>query len=96
MGLNKSSTKEDEFRSLFSIRPTNILHILDERQLVELGRSAHGGNRVRQSKILAVDVNDRSRRTEKATERTINIRAFERGACLVHAQRRRRIIHFAG
>jgi hypothetical protein len=72
LGLNKSSTKEDEFRSLFSIGSTDILHILDERQLVELGRLRHGGNRVRQSKIRVVDANDRSRRTRRTRRRRLS------------------------
>jgi hypothetical protein len=37
LSLDEGSTNGHQFRSLLSIRPANILHILDKGQFIELG-----------------------------------------------------------
>ena len=63
LGLDKSSANRHEFLRLISVRASNILHVLDKRQLIELrgstlGVVTSGRHRVRK-KNGVVDVDDR-------------------------------------
>jgi hypothetical protein len=42
LGLDESSADGNQFRSLLSVRLADILHILNKRQFVELGRLSLG------------------------------------------------------